>query len=92
MYQITDYTKSKARQYNVTVKPSTNSNKKIDVFKNNKKIASVGSINYKDYGTFLKEGKSKQFAEERKKLYKTRHKNDRNKVGSNGWYADKLLW
>jgi hypothetical protein len=40
----------------------------------------------------LKEGKNKQFADERRKLYKIRHSKDRKITGSNGWYADKLLW
>ena len=92
MYEITNYTKSKAKELGVTIKNSTNSKKKIDVYKNNQKVASIGSINYKDYGTFLKEGKSKQFADERRKLYKIRHSKDRKITGSNGWYADKLLW
>ena len=39
MYHITNYTKQKAKELNVQVKPSTNSKKKIDVYKNNKKIA-----------------------------------------------------
>ena len=37
MYRITDYTKQKAKELNVTVKQSTNKNKKIDVYKNNEK-------------------------------------------------------
>jgi hypothetical protein len=31
-------------------------------------------------------------AKERRKLYKVRHKKDRNVKNSNGYYADKLLW
>ena len=34
----------------------------------------------------------KKYADERRRLYKIRHKNDRNKRGTNGYYADKLLW
>ena len=91
MYQITNYTKSKAKKIGVSVKPSTNKKKKIDVFKNDKKIASVGATGYGDYPTFLKK-QGKELAEERRRLYKIRHSKDRNKINSNGWYADKLLW
>ena len=42
MYKILPYTKRQAKKLGVVVKPSTNKTKKIDVFKNNKKIATVG--------------------------------------------------
>ena len=54
MYNITNYTKQKTRELNVKIKPSSNPKKKIDVYKDNKKIASVGAIGYKDYPTYLK--------------------------------------
>ena len=91
MYNITKYTKEKAKELNVVVKPSTKKNKKIDVFKNNKLIASIGAIGYLDYPNYI-EKKGIQFANERKKLYKQRHNNDRFKKGTNGFFADKLLW
>ena len=84
-------TLQKAKQLNVTVKPSTNKNKKIDVFKDNKKIASVGLIGSSDYPTYIKT-RGKQYADKRRALYKMRHENDRHNIGSNGYYADKLLW
>ena len=88
-YKITDYSYQKAKQLNVDIKPSTNKNKKIDVFKNNKKIASIGSINYLDYPNFIKK-KGLEYANQRKKLYKLRHKKDLN--SKNGFYANKILW
>jgi hypothetical protein len=91
MYRITDYTKQKAKELNVTVKQSTNKNKKIDVYKNNKKIASVGSIKNYDYPTYIINN-GLEYANERRKLYKIRHNKDRNIKNSNGFYADKLLW
>ena len=91
MYQITDYTFQQAKKLGVEVKPSTDKKKKIDVIKNGKKIASVGAIGYKDYPTYIKE-KGLTYANERRKLYKIRHSKDRQKVGSNGYFADKLLW
>lgn len=91
MYKIKDYTKNKAKLLGVTVKPSKTKGKKIDVFKNNKKIASIGALGYSDYPTYI-ESKGKDFADKRRKLYKIRHKKDKDIVGTNGYYADKLLW
>ena len=77
MYNITEYTKQKAKDLGVIVKPSTNKKKKIDVFnKDGKKIVSIGGVKkdgsyYSDYPTYIKnDGKKK--ANERKKLYKIR--------------------
>ena len=87
-YHITNYTKQKAREINVIVRPSTNKNKKIDVFDNtNKKIASIGSIKHKDYPTYLKE--NKKLADERRRLYHIRHSKD---SGVNGYLSKYLLW
>jgi hypothetical protein len=92
MYKITQYTKNKAKDYNVVVKPSTVEGKKVDVFnKKGEKLASIGAIGYGDYPTYLKE-KGVKYAQERRRLYKIRHENDRHKRGSAGYYADKLLW
>lgn len=90
-YSITAYTKKQAKKIGVEVKPSKVKGKKIDVFKNGKKVASVGAIGYGDYPTYLRT-KGKKYADERRRLYKIRHQSNRTKVGSNGYYADKLLW
>lgn len=90
-YTITKYTKDKAKALGVVVKRSTNKKKKLDVFKDGKKISSVGAIGYSDYPTYLKT-KGKEFADKRRAAYKKRHQKDRTKKGSNGYYADKLLW
>ena len=50
-YIIKSYTKTQARKLGVVVKPSKVKGKKIDVFKNGKKIASVGALGYSDYPT-----------------------------------------
>lgn len=96
MYQITRYTLEKAKKLGVTVKSSNTKGKKLDVFKNGKKIATIGALGYNDYPTFLlleKKGKyPKGHAEKRRKSYKNRHEKDRHKVGTNGWFADQLLW
>ena len=90
MYKITEYSKQKASQLGVQIKPSSNPKKKLDVFKNKNKIATIGDIKSKDYPTYLKENKA--LAEERRRLYKLRHNKDRKVIGSNGYYADRILW
>jgi hypothetical protein len=90
-YSITNYTKSQAKKLGVVVKPSSVKGKKIDVFKNDQKIASVGALGYSDYPTYMKT-KGKAYADERRRLYKIRHSKDRNVKGSDGYYVDKLLW
>jgi len=99
-YSITNYSKQQAKKLNVTIKPSTNKKKKIDVFKqvknksgekSMKKIASIGAIGYMDYPNYIKkDGKIK--ANIRRKAYKARHQKFRNIVGTNSYYADKILW
>ena len=91
MYNITSYTKKKAKDLNVTVEPSSNRKKKIDVFKDGKKIASIGAIGYSDYPTYVK-NEGKEYADKRRQLYKTRHSKDIKVVGSAGYYANELLW
>ena len=72
----------RAKKLGYTVKPSTVKNKKLDVFKDGKKIASIGDIRYEDY---LTHGDDK-----RRELYHKRHKNY--PVGSPGYLAKKILW
>ncbi len=95
-YKILPYTKYAAKKLGVKVKPSKNKRKKIDVFKNGKKVASVGAIGYKDYPTYMRlesKGKVKKgTADKKRKSYKARHQSNRTKKGTNGYYADKLLW
>ena len=95
-YRIKAYTKNQAKKIGVTVKPSKVKGKKIDVFKKGQKVASVGAIGYNDYPTYMeleRKGKvPKGTANKRRRLYKIRHKSDRNIKNSNGYYADRLLW
>ena len=90
-YTITSYTRKQAEKHGFTVKPSKVKGKKIDVFKNGEKVASVGAIGYGDYPTFIKT-KGVEYANKRRKAYKKRHEKNRKKRNTNGWYADKLLW
>jgi hypothetical protein len=90
-YTITNYTRRQARRLGVKVKHSTNKTKKIDVYKKNKKIASVGAAGMSDYPTHMKL-KGKQFADKRRRLYKMRHERERHKKWTRGWLSDQLLW
>lgn len=95
-YKILPYSFEQAKRLNVTIKPSTNVLKKIDVFKNGNKVASIGARGMSDYPTYLQKEKKgyheKGYASKRRKLYKERHEKDRHVVGSAGYYADKILW
>ena len=75
----------------VTVQLSEIKNKKLDVFKNDVKIATIGDSRYKDFPTYVIEN-GIEFANQRKRLYYIRHKKDIEKLYSNGFYAAKLLW
>ena len=90
-YTITNYTRKQARKLRVTVKRSKNPEKKIDVFKNGEKVASVGAVGYADYPTFMRT-RGKKYADRRRRFYKQRHEKDRHIRGTAGYYADKLLW
>jgi len=96
-YIISDYTKRQAKRLGVEVKPSTRKNKKIDVFHNDKKVASVGAKGYKDYSIYLKE-EGQKVANERRRLYRIRHARDsKRKPGgiekqTPGYFARQLLW
>ena len=93
MYNITDYSKRQAKKLNVEIKPSSKKNKKIDVIKNNKVVVSIGDIKYKsnDYPTYIKTH-GKAYADERRRLYKIRHKKDIQQKNTAGFYANKILW
>jgi len=91
MYEITEYTKKRAKELGVEVRPSANTKKKLDVFKNGVRIASIGAQGYMDFPSYVeKEGEA--YAQERRRLYKLRHIKNRTVKGSNGWWSDNLLW
>ena len=92
-YKIKPRQRTAAKKLGVTIKPSTNSKKKIDVYskKNDKKIASIGAISFKDYASYI-ETKGKEFADKRRTAYRARHKGEQLKIGSPGYYAWFILW
>lgn len=91
-YKILPYTRAQARRLGVKIAPSVRPGKKLDIFTpSGQYITSVGAKGYLDYPTYKKIF-GKQVADERRKLYKKRHKADRTVKKSRGWYADQLLW
>ena len=95
-YKIKSYSKKKAAKLGLEIKLSTNKSKKIDVFKNGVKIASVGATGYMDYPSYKEAEKlgkvEKGTADKRRKLYKIRHNKDRHKKNTNSYFADQILW
>ena len=91
MYTITEYSRDQAKKLGVTIKPSTNKGKKLDVFKDGKKLASVGALGMSDYPTYMKT-KGQAYADERRRLYRIRHGKTMDKVGSPSYYAARILW
>ena len=91
MYKIKEYSYKQAEKLKVIIRPSTIKKKKNDVYKNNKKIASIGNVHYKDYPSFIEE-KGKKYADERRKLYKNRFKNTMNIKNTPSFFATKILW
>jgi len=83
-YRITDYSRNQARKLGVSIRLSSNPKKKLDVYKNGVKVASIGAIGYSDFAT--------TGDKERRRLYRIRHKGEDKRVGSNGYYAWFLLW
>jgi hypothetical protein len=94
-YEITKYTHDKAKRLALKVYPSTNKKHKLDVYDlEGNFIASVGAIGYLDYPSYKlleQQGKyPKGYADERRRLYKLRHKGDINHY--RGYLANELLW
>jgi hypothetical protein len=79
VYKPTEYSKTKAKSMGLEIQSSKTKGKKLDVFRNDKKIASIGAKNYGDYPNYLKT-KGKAFADERRRLYRKR----------TDWCKDKL--
>ena len=92
MYQILPYTFNQAKRMGVLISPSEKPKYKIDVYtKSGEFVSSVGSSGYSDYPHYIEE-RGKEYADNRRRLYKIRHQKDRMIVGSRGWLSDNLLW
>jgi glutamyl/glutaminyl-tRNA synthetase len=87
MYSIKPQQIERAKKLGLTIKPSTRGYFKVDVFKDGEYVTSIGHKKYKDYAIYLEE-KGKAYADERKRLYHLRHRND----GTRGQLASLILW
>ena len=74
MYEISPKSYKVAKQYGLQIEPSVRKNKKIDVYKDGRYIASIGDSRYADFHIYVKEN-GKAYANERARLYYLRHKN-----------------
>ena len=91
MYQITDYSLKQTQRLGVQIRPSTNKEKKIDVFKNDQKIASIGASKMGDYPTYIKT-KGKKYADERRRLFNARFEKSSKVKDSPAYFAKEILW
>lgn len=91
MYKIKPYSIRQAKKLGVVIKPSKTKNKKIDVFKNGVKVASIGAKGYYDYPTYLNKF-GEAIANKRRRLYHLRHANFSHIKGTPSYYASKILW
>jgi hypothetical protein len=83
-YTITKYSFDKAKRLGVEIVPSTVKNKKIDVYKNGIKVASIGDSRYTDFATTGNK--------EQRRRFKLRFDKTRKIIGSNSYWSDQLLW
>ena len=84
MYVITKYSLDKAKKLGVEIVPSSVKNKKIDVYKNGIKVASIGDSRYTDFATTGNKDQRRRF--------KLRFDKTRKIIGSNSYWSDQLLW
>ena len=90
-YVITKYSYDKAKELGLTIKLSRFTIKKLDVYKNNIYLSSIGDSRYLDYPHYLKIY-GEVYANQRKKLYANRHKRNADVKYSKQWLALNLLW
>ena len=88
MYNIRPYHLQQAADFEVTIKPSTKKNYKLDIFKDGRYLTSIGDRRYGDYISHLEES-GEEFANKRRRLYWLRHQKDK---GVRGFYARNILW
>ena len=99
-YNIKPLQRKKASNLGLTIKPSTNKKKKLDVFnKEGKKVGSIGAMYpdgrpYMDYASYILRDGLKIANEKRKNYLKRHSKEPKMKDGkrTNSYYADKILW
>jgi len=89
MYKIKKYSFDQAKKLEVEIRPSKHKNKKVDVYKDNIYLCSIGDIRYNDFPTYLEIDKEQ--AEKHRMNYHKRHSKE-NIEGTKGYYALNILW
>ena len=90
-YIITQYSYDKAAELGLAIKLSQFTTKKLDVYKDNVYISSIGDSKYNDYPSYCILF-NKVYADKRRELYHNRHKKNANIKYSKQWLALNLLW
>lgn len=80
-----------AQKLGVMIVPSSNLRKKLDVYRNGRKISEIGATGYLDYDGYIRRN-GLEYANDRRRLYRARHWRDINRKGTAGYYANKILW
>jgi len=88
VYRINQRQRAIAKKLGVEIRPSTNANKKIDVYFRGKRIP-IGARGYNDYHSYLKFNKN--LARMKRSNYYARHKGNI-VYPKAGYFAWKLLW
>lgn len=95
-YKISQYSYGQAKRLGVEIVPSATDGKKIDVYKGDELVASIGDTRYHDYPYYMYEermGKYKRGTANRNRyLYHKRHAKDASVPDSPGFYAAGILW
>jgi hypothetical protein len=89
MYKILPYTKERAKELGLVVKPSSDPKKKLDVYKDDEFLCSIGANGMGDYPTYFKL-QGEEVANERRRLFHLRTQHA--EVGSKQWLSKLLLW
>ena len=90
-YIITKYSYDRAKELGLTIKLSQFTTKKLDVYKDNVYINSIGDSRYLDYPNYIRVY-GQIYANERKRLYHIRHKKGIEIVNSKQYLAANILW
>ena len=89
-YIITQYSYDRAKELGLTIKLSQFTTKKLDVYKDNVYINSIGDSRYQDYPHYILIY-NKEYADRRRELYHNRHKINSDVKYSKQWLALNLL-
>ena len=90
-YVITKYAYDKAKELGLNIQISKNKLKKIDVYKNDIFLASIGDSRYNNYPHYCLIY-NKEYGDKRKLLYRNRHKANADVKYSKQWLSLNLLW